>query len=382
MNVVVAREVLRQIQRQRTASVQDSPSDLILRVASRYLIANIKMEYDRFLRLQVLEGAAGPTHLDRWWKKGKMGFAAAADAFSGTQIQPEWLNPNEYSGMYAILERIAEATLHSYGVSLEPFDFLNNALMGIPLDASDLEDDTGSVTPMKQTLRPPFEAGKYLSKKIRDGEESPQTVAKGVLGLFIKRKIQNESRHVLEALPEDDKGKVKDIRDNRGSLYSGIGDFMASLMFGRGPSNPLSDALIKMMRRVWKDGQEEGKGKNKIKKSDKAMILWLDLTLAGKSPSLIELGELVGSTPQVIVKHFWPAGWNAFFKELKTHKRLLKDIADAAHLAGVDWDPNDPIPLYWDSPMEAAGAARGKPRPKVTTTASRVAKRWIRTISN
>ena len=356
MELKIIQEALRQIQGTRLASGQDTPA---LRVAARYLTANIALQYDQMLRLQVLEGAAG-VPVGSWFGKGRLGFKSAQDALASTQIQPEWFDLNE-SNMYSILKRSSKALLHSYGATAEPYDLLNNALMGITIDASSMDEGAG------QTLRPPYEAGKYLSAKIKQGVETPDSVAKGILGTFIKRKVQNESRNVIQPLPEDDKGAIRDIQENKPSTYGGIGEFLAALMFGRGPQSPLGKELINLMRKTWKDAD---------RKYGDAMLVWLDKTLSGKPFTLIEFAKEVGALPQVITKYFWPDAWNAFFKALRTKEALLEDISDAASQVGIEWDPNDPIPLYWKNPMEAA-KGKARPRPKVQVTASHVADRWV-----
>ena len=342
--IALMQEVLKQIRGTKTASAEDS---LVLRVASRYLIANMKLEYDRFLRLQVLEGAA-KVPVDRWWKKGKLGFRVAREAFEGTAIQPEWLDPSANSDMYKTLERVANAAIRSYGLTWEPFDLINNALMGIPMDASK----------QGQTLRPPYEVGKFLSVGIKSGKETPVTVAKGLLGKFIKRKVQNEAQNLPDALPEDEEGRTKDIPDTTPPAYDSIGEFLAALMFGKGAPNPLSKKLVGLMYKVWGSSN---------RKHAQMMLTWLEWTLAGKSFTLQELGDTIGSSPQVITKYFFPAAWNEFFKALGSNRQLLKEISDAAYQVGVEWDPNDPIPLYWDDPMSAA---KGKSRPKIQASSN------------
>lgn len=346
IRVALIRETLNLLQHQsRLASEKDAA---IYRIATRYLLANMAIEYDIFLRLQTLEGAAG-VPVDRWWKKGKLGFKAAADAFAGTKLDPIWLDP-KYSGMYGTLERVSKAHIRSTEIPFEPFDFINNALMGIPMDAS-----SSGVSGTGQIQRPPYQAGKFLSDKIKNGEETPQTVAKGVLGQFLKRKILNETRNKMEGLPEDDAGKIKEIPDRHESPYEGIGDFISALLFGRGPQTPLSKKLNNLMRHTWASAS---------KKYGEVMIKWLDKVQSGKSFTLQEFCDEVGILPQVFTKYFRPDAWNAFFKALRSNKALLNEISDAAFQAGVEWDPNDPIPLYSEDP---ASIAKGKARPRTAT---------------
>lgn len=353
--IALIHEVIKQIRSIKNASEQDRATH---RVAVRYLEASEAQQYDQMLRLQVLEGAAG-VPLDRWWKKGKFGFKPATDALSGTNIKPEWLSLKE-SGMFKILKSIAQKLISSYKLrAIEPFDILNNALTGMPMDASKV--DTGE----SLIQRPPYTAGKFLMGKILNGQETPETVAKGILGEYIKRRVKNEARKQMEPLLEDDQGKTMDIPDIQSSPYDGIGEFMAALLFGRGPSNPLSKKLTDLMRHTWKtSGRKYGE----------VMTIWLDKIQSGETFKLQDFAQEVDTLPQVITKYFWPDAWNAFFKALRSNKNLLNEISNAAQQVGVEWDPSDPVPLYWDDPM---AAARGKPRPKVKTASSRVADRWF-----
>lgn len=366
MNIRLVLEALRQL-RIRSASEKDPDARLSFRVASRYLMASLGEEYDRFLRLQVLEGAAN-VPVDRWWKKGKMGFTAAAKAFEGDPLDPAWLNGNQASGMYGILNRIARSALHKYGVPFEPFDLLNNALMGIPLDASRAGEG-------ERTLRPPFEAGKLLSDAIREGKETPESVAKGLLGKFIERKVSNEAKRVREHLPEDDEGRVRDIPQVKTSPYGNVGMLLAAEMFGRGNPSPLSKALIGLVRKTWNTNKAWGP----------TMTEWLERTLNGEAIVLYDYALSKGISAQGFIQNHWAKAWNAFFKALKSSPQIIRALAAAADQVGLEWDPSDPIPFSAKDPMQAIRKSRPK-RVKEeqeeqgvtsSTIQDRVIERWL-----
>jgi len=172
----------------RTASVRGRLGTF-QRVALRALKANVDEELDRFVRLQVLEGAAGVPD-GTFSEKGKYGLEEVRKHPKLQQISPQWF---EKSLLYKRALNAAEWTLQGradLGVSA---DELLNALMG---------GVSKQGKPMKKVF---VEAGKRLDKEIREGRENPHTVANLVSGWINKRAwryIQTYLRQLHRRAPE------------------------------------------------------------------------------------------------------------------------------------------------------------------------------------
>jgi len=324
MDVQATLKAIRLLQQSRNAS-SDPRLKAIYRVASRWLVANMKDEYDAMIRLQILEGAAG-VPVDTWWQKGRRGFKDAASRFSDTNLVPQWLEPKN-SGALGIIERNIKAMLNSTGVPFDPMDIINNSLMGIRIDASDERD----------TQRAPYEAGKVLSKKISSGDETPASVAKGLLGTYLKRKVLNEAKRFKGLpLPESEEGVPIALPDKSKSGMSPA-KYLSKLIW-RNRGDKLSKAIRKKMRSVW-----DRSGKN----WRETMLMWLDSAEKGRFLSNKELAKITGETIGHVSDYIWKKAWIAFFTAMWDDKRLMHDITERLQLEGVSTgiekpDVNDP----------------------------------------
>ena len=310
MDIKVLRLVLDVL---KTRTARDTPKQrLIIRVATRKIQADLHTEYDRFLRLQVLEGAMG-IPVGHWWNKGSRGLVEAQSSFQGLDLNPLWLSARN-TGMFMVLEKVTDKALNSYHVPLEPLDVINNALMGLGLDAS---------TP-GHILRPPYEAGKYLSKPILGGKETPISVAKGLLGRFLVRKIQAESKTVGFGMPEDAEGRQKDLPQGPTSDMN-AGDLLVSIFF-HDLSDPLGREIRDFMRSTWAGTPRQV-----------PMDLWLDAVEQGRIPKKQDIATQAGILPQVFSQNHWNPAWHAFFQALWKNGSLLHKLQDRYEQEGVEW---------------------------------------------
>ena len=266
MNIRVGHETLKML---KTGS-QEAPE---VRVAARWLKASMAMQYDALLRIQMLEGAAG-VPVGTWMAIGSrnpsLGLAKAKvhfmDPGEQNQIQPQWFAGN-VTTTYNTISRILNQNIRSYKLSIEPDDVLNSAIMGMPLDPSVQE----------QVLRQPYQAGKYVANKIKNGEETPEQVAKGPLAFMLQRKVQNFARGRLEQFNEDDEGKTKDITDSDmpetwgATEETEASEYLIALIFGDF-NDPLGKEIRGFMRHIWGDSSARST----------YMTFWLDQLEAHK----------------------------------------------------------------------------------------------------
>jgi len=283
------RETLQSLQSVRLAALKPR-QQLRVRVARRWVQASLDTAYDEFLRLQMLEGAAG-VPVDTWWKKGSRGFKDAQARFEADDVDPSWFEKGN-TGTYALLKRIIEPKIRSYGVTVSFGDIVQNALMGIYLKA----DKPG------RGKRVPYEVGDRLSQGIRDGRETPVSATKGILQHWMERKISNEVRENETNLLETDEGATRPIEDTSGADDGG--SLLVEITF-KNLTDPLGREIRKAMRRSWAGT-----------KSQEFMDRWLDALeeKKGKFPSLAGVGRSMGMKPGEtnLSKNFFRPAWRKF----------------------------------------------------------------------
>ena len=343
----------------RTATERDPEKKLVLKVASRWLWASLRGDYDVFLRLQVLEGAAG-VNVGHWWKKGKAALPVARAAFEHDSVDPSWFTPSE-SDMFGVLNNTCSRALQQYHVPLESFDFINNALMGIPMNPMD-----------REILHSPYEVGKASAAKIKSGVEVPGSIAGGPLGKYLVRKIMNEARslHVREHANihqnqgENEDGSSRNEFENlpdesRGSPFTDVGQFIYDTIFHDHTSS-LGTKLRSLMHQVWESGPAY---KN-------TMIPWMEDALAGRTKLLRSYADAVGIKPQTFTDAHWNIAWRDFFKAIRANPSLVRLLEEEAHAVGLGWDREEKIPFNTKDPIEAIKQRR--PRRKLAIALQRV----------
>jgi len=302
MNIRTARQALRSLEASRDLTAET-------RVASRWVRAALAAEYDLMLRLQILEGAAG-VPVDSWWKRGRAILPRVKAFFEKAEVLPAWFAERSVA-VYNVLNRALAGALRSYHVNLESFDVLNNSLMGIPLDPSRDE----------QILRQPYQAGKFLAKKIKDGEETPESVARGVLSNMLKRKVVNLSRHNLEQLSEDEEGRVRDVSERPEGWgaddETSSGEYLSKVIFHAG-GDPLGKLIRSFMRKVWTRDPKLGRAQY--------MTYWLNAFEANHPVDMIDVANEFGITPQSFYSRHWIPAWRDFFEALWRNPELMRKI--------------------------------------------------------
>jgi len=315
MNIKTARTVLKLL---RAASIKDAR----FRVAARWILASMADDYDKMLRAQVLEGAAG-VKVGTWFDKGQRGLdqARAWFADNGFSVQPEWFD-KKYSGMYGILEMAIKATARTYSVPIEPFDILNSALMGLSFD--------GSESGLK---RPPYEAGKNLGDKIKKGAETPKSVAGGKLKAYLGRKVVNEAKTIQkyhQQVPVGVEGEELEIADTEAEKRE-AGSYLMDLVLWS--KDPLGKKIRDVMRRSW-----QGKGK-----TEDVMSAWLDIVVnQSRIPAKKEVAQVVGVQPTDLSQKYWPKGWKLFFDALWSNSSILGEIQQKFESNRIPWFQKKP----------------------------------------
>jgi hypothetical protein len=284
------------------------PQSPEIRVSSRWLQASMAVEYDLLLRLQILEGAAG-VRVDSWWKKPKsQALTSARKFFENSGLNPEWLAERAQS-LFNVLQRTLSGIIHSYHLTIEPFEVLNNSLMGLPIDPTDTDSSS-------QILRQPYQAGKFLAQKIKSGEETPQSVGSGVLANMLKKKVVNLARHPLKQLQEDDQGRTRDIvredlpKEWEGAEEANASRYLTGLFYDL--SDPLAKEIRDLMRQNW------------IR--DPYMPYWLDQLEGHKDTSYASVAEHFGIASSSFHQRHWIPAWREFTQALYRNRILMEKI--------------------------------------------------------
>jgi len=303
MKVNAVRGALKAI---RTSTVR-APSDRIIRkVSTRWLVAAMNLEYDRMIRLQFLEGAA---HVPEgtWWKRGVMGLKAAEKHFEGHAVQEEWFDPG-LTSMFPIIKRTLAMLIAKYPSihGTDPLDIINAALMGISMNPTSGQNSR---------VLPAYEAGKYLREKVLNGVETPELVAKGLLGKFMVRRVLTYVRDKAKevSIPVDEEGVIMDLRDDHdegGGI--GIENFISSLMFG-----PTEDPLARKVQDVMKASWPQ----------NSAIDKWFGtIQMTGEVPQANEFAAQIGITPQTLGQRHLKPGLERAVRAIWNNQSLRRAI--------------------------------------------------------
>lgn len=305
VNIRVARRVLNSFRQEKQSA--------ILRVASRWLQANLQTKYDLMLRLQVLEGAAGVS-VDSWWQRpNKATLKRARDAFEGTDINPVWFE-ERCGDMFPILNNSLKRIINMTRMStIDPMDIIHNALAGLTIPFA-----TNQRTDPQKIL---YGVGVYLASKIRRGRETPATVTKGVLFKTIAKKIIAASKNRELQAPYD-----SDYESSESLLYDAVGwssshknsvsKYLTNVFF-YDLKDPLGQEIRDYMKDVWSSARAKNRGIY--------MTYWLDSLENRKLLSQSELAAYFGIGKTTIYQ-MWPLAWKEFFKALWDNKPLLDKI--------------------------------------------------------
>lgn len=319
---------------QRITSEQDADKRAILKVASRWVQASIELDYDIFLRLQVLEGAY-TQRIGHWWTKGKAALPIAKQAYAEDSVDPTWFSPT-YTGMYGILASACKKGLQSYRVPLEPFDIINNALMGIPLDPT-----------KRETLHAPFEAGKKNADKIKAGIETPLSIGGGILSRYLVRKIGHLGRHVrrnhLRFQDTNEEGNpVFEIPDDSAATSFRTTSGLLTYIIFQDRELAFGKKLRALLMETFS---------NPKRSYSKTMVPWLQDALKGQAKNFKDYAKLAPSrgdsepTAQNFSQNHWDPAWRDFFLTFLKTPDLVRSLEIISREAGVDWDRRDSLKL-------------------------------------
>lgn len=314
MNIKIARVLLKLL---KTAGSQD----LRIKVAMRWIQADMRLEYDRMIRAQVLEGAAGVRE-GSWWGERERGLKKAKAFYDdkGYPANPDWFNP-QYSGLFGTLNTTLLKVIRKTGLTIEPFDVIQNALAGMSL--------TGGFN----LKRPPYEAGKTLAEGIKNGKEHPRSVAAGKLGSYLNRKVLNEAKTLKyhEGIPIGVDDAEMEIADTPAEEQE-AGDFLFSIIFGQ-RDDPLGKKIRNFMRNTW-----AGTGR-----TEEVMNYWLDIVEnEGRIPPKNEVSKAVGVLPQDFSQKYWPKGWKRVFDALWGTTSIRNQLQTRYEAEGIPWFQEKP----------------------------------------
>ena len=295
-----------------------------IRIAVRWLKANLMSDaknYDIFFRLQILEGALGARE-GQWWIKGRAGLVEAAKAAEGLNLSPDWLDSGN-TGMFRLLYNSIENHINRHGVSaLSPDDIIQSALMGMGVNNN-------------TTKKPAYEAGVKNSAKIKNGDESPKSIAVGTLSKWLVRKVINEAvynKQILQNNEESGYSSRSQVRHNEEGvsifdtlkLNKNIEEeslkYLINLFFFD-RNNPISKKVRNFMKETWEGTQQE-----------KMMDIWLETIQKKQRPVKQKITEQAGVPPQDFVGYFRTA-WKRFFMKLKRNTSLVRLLDN--HLASL-----------------------------------------------
>lgn len=297
-----------------------------VRLATQWIRASLETEMDAMMRTQVLEGAFKLPWGHFWKKGGKRGLAAIKGIAleKAPNMDPQWF---EYgtSDWYRDSRKVLLAMLARSGRSGEPAeDILQNALMGLTRKTMSPGSD-GTGKPMF------YEIGVYLSAKVQDGEESPQTVKSGLVFTFLKRKLLNylntEKSHQLGPAVRDDEetGTVEDPH-----VISGL--VMEVLL----SQDPLGQAIRDLMRKSWEGTTQQA-----------PMDLFVSIMEnEQRIPSLKEIADLSGITAQTMGQTVWQTAMPRFDALWRRSPKLQQALETKMLASGLDPDSFSPEQLF------------------------------------
>lgn len=326
MNVKIAQDLLN------TLNQETAENNTTIRLAKRWLQANMGLEYDRLIRVQILEGVAH-VHPGAWSKQGGVrGLLQAArfiqDKFPDNTMNPLWLDPTEMKA-YAVLKKGTANSINMFKLrGFEPDDIINSALTGLKLD------------PTEEELNkfPAYQLGfKDTRGAILGGSITPAGVAASGLNKAMFNRVRDLAKHIKEVqLPTDDDGEPLDMGEETRSDPSDAIDFMATLMFHS--RSPLGRQIQQLMQETWANSPP--------------MTLWLDTVMGrknpaqegakgfqlGKAPSVQDVADALGIAKGTVFSGHWVPRWDRFFKVLFGNEKLRQAIANQAELEGIDAD--------------------------------------------
>jgi hypothetical protein len=308
--------------------IQTSKPTLGLKIAVRWLQAlNMKHEYDIMMRLQTLEGAAG-VPVNTWWREGSSALPKAKAWFADKQypIDPEWLSP-AYTNTYGIVESQVAAQIKRYGLSEEPLDYINNALMGQGIHA-----DT-------DTMYVAYAAGKGRAERILSGKESPVSMAKGSLGMFFRNRVDRDKKNIKrpEQFNINDEGQIQEFETPTSDTEAA--DYLLELLTSS--YDPIGQKIRNLMRETWKGENYED-----------VMNEWVDiLEETGNIPRKSEFVEIYNQAhpevePQLSSTNFsnnyWKKSLVKFYKRLWNTPAILNLLAKKYLAEGVPFFQEKP----------------------------------------
>lgn len=329
MSIQNARKMLDQF-RARIAS--GTPEQrLILRVATKWVVADMLAEYDLIMRLQILEGAGG-VPVSTWSNHGRQGLREAIGHFSvrkdSKKMDPAWLAPRT-SGISNVSYGIAQAEIRrwsvGYALPMEPFDVLNGMIMGL-----------GNKAEVWKSGKPLYRLGQHdsVKKDVLGGSTTPMEVARIGIGVFIKNRVEafaKSTRKERVSLPVDAEGNVRDIQDRPKNESPSPDELLIGIIF-RDRTDPLGVKVRKLMRNSWKDTPQA-----------KAMDLWLDaFETSGRFPRKLDVAQAAGYAQAVSFSKAWKTAWSRFFTELWKNTNLIQQLQDRFEEEGVAWIPKPP----------------------------------------
>lgn len=366
MNFKIVNTALTQLHRQASDA---SPEQLLqIRVAARWLRANLKLDYDLMLRLQILEGVAN-VPVGTWWRKGKMALPKAKAHFENSQIQSAWFDPG-YTGMYGIIERVLMQILAKHPkVQMEPAEIVSHALMGMSFGKDTSKDRTPA----------PLTVGISLRRGILDGTETPDLVAKGTLSRSMIQRTMDKIDAVRKehSLPSDEDGNEREVEDRDTSDTASSADFFRHMMFqgndsvskklqgllrdtwepsapmtmwmdlvtGQATQQDIKDAWVNRRLLTIKDTGTADSFRAKHKELEQAWDSAGINLKPGEVPSAKEVAELFNMLPQDFSQKHWRVYWGKFFHALWADTVLRNAVSKTMNAAGFDGDIQDPTML-------------------------------------
>ena len=315
MNIKIASNVLRQLQ-----AKSQTPE---VRVASRWIMASMDTDYDIMLRLQVLEGAAGfPEFSDRWWKGGRVNLGKAKAFFEKESVQEDWFSAGN-TGMITALKNSVQKAIRQYKITSDPYDFINNALMGLPLKSK--------MDEAKRTQQIPLIVGAKLSDGIRTGKETPQKVATGMLARYLWNRISTEAKgQHAEQFGETEEGATVMPEPKAPELDAAT--IIHEIIF-KDLSDPLGQKIRQFMRTFWN---------SKGRAYAPMMNAWLDEIEKGRTPLKRDIAEAGGIAFSAFASRYWNPAWQDFWKALWQNDALLKELQDRYEQEGAVWFQKKP----------------------------------------
>ena len=298
------------------------------KVALRWLLAlDMKTEYDIMMRLQVLAGAAG-VPVNTWWREGSSSLPKAKAWFDDNKypVDPEWFS-SKYTNAFGIVEGQVRAQIKRYGLTDEPFDYINNAIMGQGIH-SDVD-----------TVFPAYTAGARYAQKILKGKETPISMAKGSLGVSFRNRVDSDKKNIKKPMQFniDDEGQAQEFESPPSDTEAA--DYLLELLTDS--SDPIGQKIRNLMRDTWR-------GEN----YDAVMNEWVDIVEeTGDIPSKSEFTALYNKahpesgsplTPVNFSNNYWKKSLVKFYKRLWNTPAILNLLAKKFISEGVPFFQEKP----------------------------------------